>query len=69
MQIDECAVIQIIEILIVSGLIVFFFSTFNYKLELTLTIAAVALIGPCFDVYKSVENTLIEKFTKERKVV
>ncbi len=62
-------VIQIIEILIVSGLIVYFFSAFNYKLELTLTIAAVALIGPCFDVYKSVENTLAERFTTRKKVV
>lgn len=62
-------IIQIIEILIVSGLIVYFFSAFNYKLELTLTIAAVALIGPCFDVYKSVENTLVMRFTTDKKVV
>lgn len=62
-------IIQIIEILIVSGLIVYFFSAYNYKLELSLTIAAVALIGPCFDVYKSVENTLVERFTTGKKIV
>jgi CHASE2 domain-containing sensor protein len=56
-------VIQIIEILIVSLTIIFSFAYFNIKLELTLTIAAVALIGPCYDVYKSVENTVIEKLT------
>lgn len=63
-------IVQLIEIIIVSGLVVYFFATFNYKLELSLTIGALALVGPCFDIYKGVENTLIESLTrKARKVL
>jgi len=62
-------VIQIIEIVIVSLFIIYVFGRFNLKLDLTLTIAAVALIGPCFDVYKSVENMIIEKLTQRRQKV
>jgi len=62
-------VIQIIEIVIVSLFIIEVFGRFNLKLDLTLTIAAVALIGPCFDVYKSVENMIIEKLTQRRQKV
>lgn len=62
-------VIQIIEIVIVSLFIIYVFGRFNLKLDLTLTIAALALIGPCFDVYKSVENMIIEKLTQRRQKV
>lgn len=62
-------VIQIIEIVMVSGVIIYVFGYFNFKLDLTLTIAALALIGPCFDVYKSVENMIIEKLTQSRQKV
>ncbi|MBT1705087.1 CHASE2 domain-containing protein [Chryseosolibacter indicus] len=62
-------IVQLIEIIIVSALVVYFFATFNYKLELSLTIGALALIGPCFDIYKGVENTLIESLTRRARKV
>jgi CHASE2 domain-containing sensor protein len=58
-------IIQILEIIIVSGLIVFVFDQFNFKLDLTSTLAALALIGPCFDIYKSLENTIIKRLKNE----
>jgi hypothetical protein len=54
-------IIQIIEIILVSGIIVFVFAKLNFKLDLTLTLGALALVGPCFDVYKSLEMTIINK--------
>lgn len=61
--------IQIIEILIVSAIIVWIFTIDNFKLDLTLTIATMALVGPCFDVYKSFENSLFLRFTNKHKEV
>lgn len=59
-------IIQILEILIVSVVIVLVFAWFNFKLDLTLTIAATALIGPCFDIYKSLENTIVKRLQKAK---
>lgn len=49
-------IIQIVELIVVSLLIIYCFMYFDLKLNLTLTMAALALIGPCFDIYKGVEN-------------
>lgn len=62
-------ILQIIEIILVSLVIVYFFAFFSYKLELSLTIAALALIGPCFDIYKSIENIFIKRLTSSKKDV
>jgi CHASE2 domain-containing sensor protein len=62
-------ILQIIQILLVSGLIVYCFAEFTLKLELSMTIGALALIGPCFDIYKSLENSLIEKLTMKQRTV
>jgi CHASE2 domain-containing sensor protein len=53
-------IIQVFEIILVSGLIVFVFATYNMKLNLSLAIATMALIGPCFDIFKSLEKTLFK---------
>jgi CHASE2 domain-containing sensor protein len=58
-------IIQLVQIIIVSGTIIYVFAQFNLKLDLTLTMAAVALIGPCFDIYKGVENIIIKRLTRE----
>jgi CHASE2 domain-containing sensor protein len=62
-------VVQIIQIILISLIIVYCFDFFRLKLELSLTIAAVALIGPCIDIYKSVENSLRGRLTSEQKEV
>lgn len=53
-------IIQIFQILIVSFLTVEVFELYNFKLDLTLTMATMALIGPCFDIYKSLEKTIFD---------
>jgi CHASE2 domain-containing sensor protein len=56
-------VLQIVQILLVSALMVYIFLVFDLKLEFGLTMIVLALIGPCFDMYKSLENTLIKSLT------
>jgi CHASE2 domain-containing sensor protein len=62
-------VLQIVEIVLVSGLIIAVFYKYNIKLDLTLTIGVLAAIGPCFDIYKSFENVILDRLTKRRKQV
>jgi CHASE2 domain-containing sensor protein len=54
-------VIQLVEIVLVGVLIVQVFASYSIKLDLTVSIAALALIGPCFDIYKSLEKTLFNR--------
>lgn len=62
-------IIQLVQIVVVSGTIVYVFATFNLKLDLTLTMGAVALIGPCFDIYKGVENLIVKRLTPRQEPV
>jgi CHASE2 domain-containing sensor protein len=57
-------VIQLIGIALIMLTIVQVFAIFNMKLDLKLTLAATALVGPCYDIFKSVQNELIKRFTK-----
>jgi len=50
--------IQVIQILAISGLIVYFFAYFTFKLDLTLTLGASALVGPCYDIFKGFQNQI-----------
>ena len=56
-------IIQLFEIFIVGLIIIKCFEMFNLKLELSLTMGALALIGPCFDIYKGIENILLSRLT------
>jgi CHASE2 domain-containing sensor protein len=62
-------VLQIFEILVVYLIIIYCFTLFNYKLELTVTVAVLALIGPCFDICKSLENILMKWLTPKQEEV
>jgi CHASE2 domain-containing sensor protein len=62
-------ILQVIELLVISLIIIYFFAFFSYKLELSLTMAAVALIGPCFDIYKGIENIFLKRLTSRKKEV
>ncbi len=48
--------IQVFLILATSGLVVYGFASFAYKLDLSLTIASSALVGPCYDIFKGFKN-------------
>jgi len=61
--------IQIIQILAFSGLMVYFFASFTFKLDLSLTIGVSALVGPCYDIFKSFQNEIDRRLTKRREQV
>jgi CHASE2 domain-containing sensor protein len=48
--------IQVVQILAISGLIVYFFASFTFKLDLAVTLGASALVGPSYDIYKGFKN-------------
>jgi CHASE2 domain-containing sensor protein len=47
-------IVQLIQILIFSFLMIYLFSWINFKLNLTLTLAGIALVGTCFELYQNV---------------
>jgi CHASE2 domain-containing sensor protein len=51
-------IIQIIQLLLISGLMVWFFATYAVKLDLTIAMAAAALVGPSYDIFKSAQKQL-----------
>lgn len=59
-------VIQIVQILAISGLIVYAFVNWQLKLELSVTLAAAALVGPSYDIYKGFQNQLLVWREKRR---
>jgi CHASE2 domain-containing sensor protein len=54
-------IIQIILILLTSGLVIYGFAAWSLKLDLSITLAATAFVGPCYDIFKSIENSLKKK--------
>jgi CHASE2 domain-containing sensor protein len=58
--------VQIILLLLTSGIIIWAFVTLSYKLDLTLTVGAFALVGPGYDIFKSLQNEYIKRFTKPK---
>jgi CHASE2 domain-containing sensor protein len=63
-------VLQILQIILVSLVIIYAFQHFSLKLELSLAMAALALVGPCFDICKSIENSFAKSLTsKEQEVL
>ena len=61
--------VQVIQILLISGLTIYCFVTFTYKVDLSIALAVSALIGPCYDIFKSVQNEIITRLTKRRERV
>jgi hypothetical protein len=65
--------LQVIELGLFSMLMVFIFHWYNYKLDVTITLAVIALAGDTLEVYEGVIKNTYERvknwFTKGRKVV
>ncbi len=59
-------IIQLLLIAVLMLVIVYMFANYNVKLQLDLTIATTALVGPCYDIFKSVQNELKKQLTKRR---
>ena len=61
--------IQLVELLIISSFIIFAFASWNLKLDLTIAIGVSALVGPCYDIFKSFQNEINRRLTKRREQV
>ena len=61
--------IQLVELLIISSFIIFAFASWNLKLDLTVAIGVSALVGPCYDIFKSFQNEINRRLTKRREQV
>jgi CHASE2 domain-containing sensor protein len=59
--------IQVILLIAISGLIIFAFTTFNMMLDLGLALGVTALVGPCYDIFKSLQNEYNRRFSKQEK--
>ena len=59
-------IVQLVEILLISGMVVWIFKTYNVKLDLTLAMAVIALVGPCYDLLKPLQ-TIIENWLTRRR--
>ena len=59
--------IQVILLLILSSTIIFSFAYFNWMLELSLAMGVTAVCGPCYDVFKSLENEWNRRYSKRPK--
>lgn len=66
---------QLIQILLLSLLMIYMFTWLNFKLNLTTTLAAIALAGTCYEIYINVVKRLASRikssrlFTKKEKEV
>jgi len=56
--------VQVILLLVFSSLIISAFVQKSLKLDLSLTLAASALVGPGYDIFKSVQNEIERRLTK-----
>jgi CHASE2 domain-containing sensor protein len=59
-------IIQLIQIILISGLVVYTYAGYSFKLDLSTSLGVAALVGPCYDIFKSVQNELIRRFTKPK---
>jgi len=58
--------VQIVVIYLLMMLIILAFADQSLKLDLSITLAAIALVGPCYDIFKSFQNEYIKRFTKPK---
>lgn len=58
--------LQLFQIVLLTFLMMYIFSVANFKLNLTLTLAILALVGTCYEIYESVVKTLIQTLRARR---
>ncbi len=61
--------IQLLEVLIISSVIIYAFAAWSLKLELSVAIGVSALVGPCYDIFKSFQNEVNRRLTKRKQDV
>ncbi len=60
-------IIQLAQIAIIMFVIIYAFAKLSLKLDLSITLAATALVGPCYDILKSLQNEIKNRLTKRRE--
>jgi hypothetical protein len=54
--------IQVVLILFTSLLVIYAF-VWSIKLDLSITLLATAFVGPCYDIFKSIQNSIKNRLT------
>lgn len=68
-------VLQLLQIVLITFAMMYVFSWADFKLNLTVTLAALALVGTCYEIYESVVKAMVTRlhpgrlFTKKRNKV
>lgn len=62
-------IIQLTELLLIGAVIIQAFAIWQLKLDLTVAIGVSALVGPAYDIFKSVQNEINRRLTKRREKV
>ena len=62
-------IIQLIELLVISSVIIYAFVSWSVKLDMSIAIGVSALVGPCYDIFKSLQNEINNRLTKRRQKV
>ncbi len=60
--------IQVVLLLVISFIVIFSLLWFNLMLELSIAIGVTALVGPCYDIFKSLQNEWNRRFAKPKNV-
>lgn len=58
--------LQLIQIILLSFLMIYFFNWYSFKLNLTISLAALALVGTCFEIYVGVVVKTFETVRNSR---
>ena len=62
-------IIQLAELLLIIVIVIQAFALWQLKLDLTIAIAVSALVGPAYDIFKSIENEINRRLTKRKQRV
>jgi hypothetical protein len=60
-------IIQVVLLIAISAIIVWAFLQFNLMLDLTIALGITALVGPCYDIFKSLQNEYNRRIAKRRE--
>jgi CHASE2 domain-containing sensor protein len=60
-------IIQVVQLLLISGLVVYCFASYTIKLDLSLSLGVIALVGPCYDILKPVQNIIEARIAKRKE--
>ena len=62
-------IIQLVQLAVLMLVVVYAFAEFNLKLDLGAAFVATALVGPCYDILKSLQNEVKSRLTKRKQAV